>query len=191
MHDHAHTRDDAGTREIREQGADGSTPPEGRPGATKQDKTGIIVVCLAVLAVAGYMWFESTGYRTGAVGDPGPSALPRMVAAACALVSVLLIVQTLRTPTVPRAHAQNGRAALVRVVIVMVVVALSAVALPLVGYTVTMVALMLVVGYLAGARRWWSNLLLAVVMTWVSLLLFSRVFMVPLPLGPLDRILGG
>ena len=170
---------------------DGARPqrPEAL-GATRRDKTGTIAVCLALIVVAGYIYYESFGYREATGGDVGSAAMPRMVAAAGIVVAVLLIIRTLRLPTL-QSRTTSNHLATVRVGIVVVVVALSAVALPLFGYTITMTALMLATGYLAGSRTWWANLLVAGVTTWASLLLFSRVFMVPLPLGALDRLLGG
>ena len=165
-------------------------PPPLVRGATRQDKIGTLGVCFSLIAVSVYLWFESLGYRDTGNADVGPGAVPRMVAIACAVVAVLLVIRTLRLPTVDAAD-EESRVVSVRVVAVVLVVALSVVLLPLIGYVVTMTALMVATGYLAGARVWWSNLLVSVLTTWLTLLLFSRVFVVPLPLGPLDRLLGG
>jgi len=161
-------------------------------GNTRSDKIGALSIAVVLVIVAVYILLESTTYKPGAGGDPGAAALPRLMGIFAILAAVVLVFQTLRSPTrKSTSPAREGFRATGRVVLMMVIVAAGVALLPLLGYFLTMSALLYVAGFMAGAKRWWANLLVALISSWVSLLLFSGVFSVPLPMGPIDHLIGG
>jgi len=161
-------------------------------GNTRSDKIGALSIAAVLIIVAVYILMETTTYKPGAGGDPGAAALPRLMGIFAILAAVVLIFQTLRSPTrKATSPTRDGFRATGRVVLMMVVVAVGITLLPLLGYFLTMSALLYVSGFMAGAKRWWANLLVALISSWVTLLLFSGIFSVPLPMGPIDHLIGG
>ncbi|BBG03764.1 MULTISPECIES: tripartite tricarboxylate transporter TctB family protein [Pseudonocardia] len=146
----------------------------------------VVVAILVVASVA--IGIEAPGYRPGAGGEPGPAAVPLLLAGLMLLVAALLVVAELRTE-----RPQGAGGVLPPTPVLLTVGALLAayVLLPLLGFFLVFTGLLTVLGFLSGARTWWSPLLVGAVSSWVALLLFGRGFAVPLPVGPIDLLLGG
>lgn len=143
-----------------------------------------------LLVAALVMVLDLVGYRDGAGGDPGPATVPLLLAVLCAICGVALIIQTLRG-----AHDDpddDGRGVLTwRILGAVVLIAVVGYLLEQIGFFVVFTGMMFGAGLLAGSRNWWRSLVLAIVATWIVMLVFGRLFSVPLPAGPLDRLLGG
>lgn len=143
-----------------------------------------------LLVAAVLIVIEVPGYRTTTGGEPGPAMLPLIVAGLSVLAAIFLIVQTLRG-----AHEIEddgaGKILPVRILVAFASLIAGAILFKELGFFVVFAALMFVMGWLAGARRWWVNLIVAVATTWLVMIVFGRLFSVPLPAGPIDVILGG
>lgn len=159
---------------------------------TRAEKVGPLSIAAILAAAAVYIFLDSLTYKPGVGGDPGAAALPKLIALLSLAAAAALAVQTLRFhgPSGTTSDISSARAT-GRVAMMAVIICLAIVLLPLIGFFVSMTALLYVTGIVTGAKRWWVNLLIAVTASWVTLLLFSGLFAVPLPRGPLDILIGG
>lgn len=143
-----------------------------------------------LVAAAVLIAIEAPGYRTTSGGEPGPAMMPLLVAGLSLVAAIALVVQTLRG-----AHEVEddgaGRVLPVRVLVSFAALIAGAFLFRELGFFVVFTVLMFVMGWLAGSRRWWANLLVAVITTWLVMIVFGRLFSVPLPAGPVDVFLGG
>ncbi len=158
-------------------------PPRSRK-AVPIALAGLLLIAAVLIVI------EVPGYRTTSGGEPGPAMLPLIVAALCTIAAIFLIVQTLRG-----AHEIEddgaGKILPVRILVAFAALIAGAILFKELGFFVVFTVLMFVMGWLAGAHRWWANLIVAVVTTWLVMIVFGRLFSVPLPAGPIDVILGG
>lgn len=143
-----------------------------------------------LLAAAVLILLEAGGYRAGTGREPGPAMLPYLVAALSALAAVALVIQTLRGAHLVEDDGAGGVLPL-RVLISMVVLIAAAYLFKELGFFVVFTALSFAMGWLAGAKRWWTSLITSVVVSWLVMIVFGRLFAVPLPAGPIDVMLGG
>lgn len=141
---------------------------------------GLLVVASVLIAL------EVPGYRSGAAGEPGPAAVPALVAVLCSVCAIAVIVQVLRG----RAHGSGTPTLSRRLGGAVVAMVVGGVLLQTLGFMVAFALVLFAMGLIAGSKKWWVSLVVAVAASWVLLLLFVRVFDVPFPLGPLDRLLG-
>lgn len=161
-------------------------------GITRGDRVGTLLISSAVIAAAAYVLVESLGYKPGTGGDPGAAALPRLVAVLSIAAALILIIQSLRKPMASKTPVEKkSPKAAWRVGLMALTMGVGTILLPMLGYFVVMSILLYAAGLLAGSQKWWVNLLIAFIGSWVTLLVFGGLFSVPLPMGPIDRLLGG
>lgn len=166
-----------------------ATPAAGEPKASQRRAVPLALAAL-LLAAAVLIVLEAVGYRAGAAGEPGPAMLPYLVSGLSALAAVALVVQTLRGAHLVEDDGAGGVLP-VRVLIAMVVLIAAAYLFKELGFFLVFTVVSFAMGWLAGARRWWTNLITAAVVSWLVMIVFGRLFSVPLPAGPVDVILGG
>lgn len=170
----------------------GPSNDERHSGISLGDRVGQLLIASALIAVAAYVLVESLGYKPGTGGDPGAATLPRLVAVLSIAAALILIVQSLRKPVASEPSLEKKPSkAFWRVGLMALTMGLGTVLLPMLGYFLVMSALLYAAGLLAGSQKWWLNLLIALLGSWVTLLVFGGLFSVPLPMGPIDRMLGG
>lgn len=149
--------------------------------ALKRQNVVIGVVSLAVIAA---LLFESTRIAvTQGSSDPGPAAYPQFILALLAVCAVgIILTPDDRTPDdQPRSWKV--------VALVLASIALYIVLLATIGYIVSTVIFVLIMGLLAGERRWW---LLAVYSLGIALILyfvFSNYLSISLPMGLLEELI--
>ncbi|WP_418605194.1 tripartite tricarboxylate transporter TctB family protein [Georgenia sp. SUBG003] len=142
-----------------------------------------------LVAVAVIIVIDVPGYKAGVGGEPGPATLPILIAVLCTIAAVALVIQTLRGAH--ESEEDPGPALTRKVVIGIAALIAAGLLLEQIGFFVVFTSLLFVAGWLTGARRWWSNLLVAAVATWIVMIIFGRLFAVPLPAAPIDVFLGG
>lgn len=196
------------THERAQRGAAGRTGSEGRlarPAAPAEPDQGALagpavpargrravplalagLLLLAVVLILIDVW----GYKAGVGGEPGPAALPLLIGLLSAIAATALVIQTLRG-----AHENDdedaGPAVTKRVLAAIAALIAAGLLLEQIGFFVVFTGLTFITGLLAGARRWWTALLLGAVATWIVMIVFGRLFSVPLPASPIDVFLGG
>lgn len=149
------------------------------------------LAALLLLATA-LIVVDAIGYRSGTAGEPGPAMLPFLIAGLSTIAAVALIIQTARDAHVSEDTEEDQLPILpLRVLFAFAALIAGGYLFKQLGFFVVFTALMFVMGWLSGAKRWWLNLLLAAVMSWVVMIVFGRLFSVPLPAGPIDVLLGG
>lgn len=166
-----------------------ATPAATEPVASSRRVVPFMLAAL-LLAASILIFMQASGYRPGTGGEPGPAALPYLVAGLSALAAVALVIQTVRGVHLVEEDGAGGVLP-VRVLIAMVVLIAAAYLFRELGFFVVFTAVSFAMGWLAGARRWWTNLITAAVVSWLVMIVFGRLFSVPLPAGPIDVILGG
>jgi putative tricarboxylic transport membrane protein len=142
--------------------------------------TGIIL-----LGVAIYVYVESSTMPQVPKGL-GPGGYPVFVAAGLALLSVILIIQSL----VRYAKDKNpmlvlSKGSLIRVAWFVVLAFIYLSVLPYTGFILTSIPLLVYLAYFYGYRRWWMNVLTNTVVTLGIYMLFRHFFLVLLPTGSL------
>jgi putative tricarboxylic transport membrane protein len=137
---------------------------------------------LALLALAVAYGIAAGGYQA-MIGDPlGPAVFPMALAITLGLLSLYLIVRPDREPDWPR-----GRALLKQVLTLVAFVAYAYLLEPL-GFVVSTLLAVAVLGWLLGARLWQAGAA-GVAIALVLFVLFDTLLGLPLPAGVLG-ILG-
>jgi hypothetical protein len=134
------------------------------------------VMFIAFAAVALYV---SRNYSLGTAVRMGPGYFPILLGGVLALVGAILVVRSLVIAGDPIGHVQ-----VLPLVVVAVAVVLFGVLLPRLGLAVTL-PLVIVVSALASVQsRRWEVLILALVLTVFSALVFVYGLRLPIPLWP-------
>lgn len=141
------------------------------------------LLCLA----AALMAIEIPGYKETQSGEPGPAAFPMLLIGLSVLAAAALVFQTLTgkfddVPTESRHLLRVGLGAAVLLA--------AAIGVGYIGSFVTFTCAMTLIGKLAGARRWWTAVLVAAVASWVVLFIFRTALQVPFPTSVVDSWLG-
>lgn len=160
-----------------------------KPSGSSQWAVPIGLAVLLLTAVV-FILIETPNYRPGIGSEPGPAIMPLLVAGLSTVAAILLIVQTLRGK---HGVDDDGAGAIlpVRVIVALAALIMGAFLFRELGFFVVFTLLLFVMGWLSGSQRWWSNLIVAVLTSWIVMIVFGRIFSVPLPAGPLDTLLGG
>lgn len=134
------------------------------------------VMFIAFAAVALYV---SRNYSLGTAVRMGPGYFPILLGGVLAVIGAILVVRSLVIADDPIGHVR-----VLPLVLVALAVVLFGVLLPRLGLAVTL-PLVIAVSALAGAQsRRWEVLLLALVLTVFSALVFVYGLRLPIPLWP-------
>lgn len=157
------------------------------PGARGVSRRAVeVAVSLILIGIACAVLYDS--YGRGAAWDNGPQSgyFPARVGWLFLAGSLFLLVQSFREPPVLFATwSQLGMVARVFVPLVL----FCALIKPL-GIYVAAALFTLVFMPLVGGARWYTILLTATLAPLVAFLVFEKQFLVPLPKGPLEALLG-
>jgi ABC-type Mn2+/Zn2+ transport system permease subunit len=131
------------------------------------------------IAFAAVALYVSRNYSLGTAVRMGPGYFPILLGGVLALVGAILVVRSLVITGDPIGHVQ-----VLPLVVVAVAVVLFGVLLPRLGLAVTL-PLVIVVSALASVQsRRWEVLVLALVLTVFSALVFVYGLRLPIPLWP-------
>lgn len=139
-----------------------------------------VVVSVGLIALALLWLYASGGLREGD-GEPGPAFLPRVVSVA--LLVVLLAI--LASETIGRVRGRSGAQSTQervnrRQVSMVVIMAVYVVILPLAGFIVSTVLLLLVVSKMFGVGGWIKPVIVSIAATGAIYLVFVEILRVPL-----------
>lgn len=143
------------------------------------------VVCAILFLIVGGAWATAAwfGYRIGSTHAPGPGFFPLLNALGLAVCGALLLLRALRQKAFERFEVGGG--ALKRLTIISLSTLAFALALPWFGFIAAGIAL-IVVSKLADAKaRWWSTLLIALVLTSACAAIFVGILKISIPLLPI------
>lgn len=174
----------------------GDRPESDRPasngshvGTRRRRIVPIVLAAFLVLAVT-LILLEIRGYKAGVGGEPGPAALPLLIGALSLVAAIALVIQSLRG-----AHDnedENVPPVITRRVLTAIAALVAAgLLLEQIGFFVVFTGLGFITSMLSGAKRWWTALILGAVASWMMMIVFGRIFSVPLPASPIDVSLGG
>jgi hypothetical protein len=162
------------------------------------NRTMEIVVALALLAVSAIVIFDSVrvgfGWKEGE--GPAPGYFPFYVAVILAVSSLVNLVAAARDRTTDGAATFVSRPALRRVLAVLVptliYVSLIGGVGPVPGLGIYAASALFIAGFMLtlGGNGFFTLLLVSVGAPLVLFLLFEKWFLVPLPKGPLEAMLG-
>ncbi|MBO1751112.1 tripartite tricarboxylate transporter TctB family protein [Actinotalea sp. BY-33] len=143
------------------------------------------LVAAAVLVAAGVTVFAQTAElaELDSGSDPGAAGYPRLLAGVLIALAVALAVQR------GRGEAAPSRSGALRVAGAVVLVIAYALALEPLGYLTATAAFLLGAMLLIAVGRSWALLVVPVVFSLVVYLVFSTVFGIPLPRGPVEGLL--
>ena len=161
--------------------AAGTTPAISRCSA--ELVVGVLVAAFALLAIV-------SNYQLGAGwADDGPQAgyFPLRMGIAIFIASIVVIVQAVRKND---RSAFVERAQLKLVAIVLVPLTVHIASIQLIGIYVASAVFIGLFMTLVGKFAWWKSAVTGVAINLVLFWVFEMMFMVPLPKGPLERLLG-
>ena len=144
---------------------------------------GVLVAAFALLAIV-------SNYQLGAGwADDGPQAgyFPLRMGIAILIASIVVIVQAVRKND---RSAFVERAQLKLVAIVLVPLTVHIASIQLIGIYVASAVFIGLFMTLVGKFAWWKSAVTGVAINLVLFWVFEMMFMVPLPKGPLERLLG-
>lgn len=175
-------------------GTSGTEPdrsgPAGTAAPTRRRRAVPLALAGLLLLAVVLVLFDVPNYKAGVGGEPGPQALPLLIGLLSAIAATALVIQTLRG-----AHEDDdqdvGPVVTKRVLAAIAALVAAALLLEQIGFFVVFTGLTFLTGLFAGAKRWWTALLLGAVATWVVMIVFGQIFAVPLPASPIDVFLGG
>lgn len=123
------------------------------------------IVSVVMLALAGYVFFECSGYTVGSSAQKNPAVWPCILAGALALLSVALIIETLlsKDPEGKKSVIDWKSPGMIRVYIMLGIVVGFVVLMNLVGMLLALLVMIPAIEYLMGCR--------------------SKVMLVALPVG--------
>ncbi len=141
-------------------------------------------VLLGAAVVGLGIFVYSTAVRFPALpdGTPGPGLFPQILAVLMFLFGLLQVVQGMRNGE--SSAIRYEPAALVRAALVLAAVGFYIIVLPHLGFLLTSLILLFGLMLLLGVRPMVA-IFAALVVAWISALLFGSVLRVPLPPGPL------
>jgi Tripartite tricarboxylate transporter TctB family len=134
------------------------------------------VMFIAFAAVALYV---SRNYSLGTAVRMGPGYFPILLGGVLALVGAILVVRSLVIAGDPIGHVQ-----VLPLVVVAVAVVLFGVLLPRLGLAITLPLVIAVAALASVQSRRWEVLILALVLTVFSALVFIYGLRLPIPLWP-------
>ena len=134
------------------------------------------IVSVVMLAIAGYVFFETSGYKIGSSGQKNPAVWPQFLAVMLVVLSIALIVQTIfsKDPDMDRKNVIDWTSpGMIRVYIMVGLIVGFVVLMNIVGMLLALLILLPCVELLMGCKN--KVLLVAVP---VALVAFCYVFFV-------------
>jgi cellulose synthase/poly-beta-1,6-N-acetylglucosamine synthase-like glycosyltransferase len=128
--------------------------------------------------------FESRKHSMGTLDNPGPGFLPFLLGLSIGLMSLGLMIKAWkRVKTEDPIPSWPDGGGLIKVSLIFIVVLLFTVFLERTGYIINIFLLFLILLKPVGKQKWPRTLLISIVATLVSYLLFDLWLMLPLPRG--------
>jgi hypothetical protein len=131
------------------------------------------------IAFAAVALYVSRNYSLGTAVRMGPGYFPILLGGVLALVGAILVVRSLVIAGDPIGHVQ-----VLPLVVVAVAVVLFGVLLPRLGLAITLPLVIAVAALASVQSRRWEVLILALVLTVFSVLVFVYGLRLPIPLWP-------
>jgi len=160
------------------------TAPKLKPGLGVNLWTGNLIGSVAIMALGSYMVISSFGFGFGTLAKPGAGVFPAAIGSVLALLGLIWFIQ-LFTGHVRREGGSTTPDAqgAVRIAISLAVIVGFALFVGLLGYQLTMLLAMLVLFFFVARTRWWLNLIMALVFSFGTFLLFDFGLGVRLPVS--------
>ena len=144
-----------------------------------------IVVATILLALAGYVFLAASALPFGTLRVPQPAFFPRTLALLLAVLSLVLLAQTLIGNETLRRSEKIDTAGWFRIGATLVTMAGFALALEPLGYLVTTFLLMVLLLRAIEAQSWRKVIAVALATSLISYAIFAWLLGVPLPVGVL------
>lgn len=112
-------------------------------------------VSIVMLAIAAYVYYESCGYTVGTSAQKNPAIWPQILAATLAILSVLLIIETIfaKTPEGDPEKIRWNTPGMKKVYIMLGILVAFVVLMKIFGMLIALIPLVLAVELLMGARK--------------------------------------
>ena len=144
-----------------------------------------IVVATILLALAGYVFLAASALPFGTLRVPQTAFFPRTLALLLAVLSLVLLAQTLIGNETLRRSEKIDTAGWFRIGATLVTMAGFALALEPLGYLVTTFLLMVLLLRAIEAQSWRKVIAVALATSLISYAIFAWLLGVPLPVGVL------
>jgi putative tricarboxylic transport membrane protein len=141
------------------------------------DKSAVFLILLGVFAV-----IQAERMNIGSFSQPGPGLFPFLSGILLSTLSVISLIRS-NLKRVRKPSERMQRANLLKVFCVLAAVLLFRFLLPLLGYLLSSLVLLVVLIKVVGDRKWPQTVLWAAVFSGASYVLFSRWLMVQFPEG--------
>jgi hypothetical protein len=135
------------------------------------------------LAIGGIILYLSSNYKLGTPSDPGPGALPFGLGLVITFLSMILIVCSLRVKGFKFEHPLPYGPRYCKVLLITLVLVLDTFLLESLGYLLSVFILITIPMFILEPKRWISPLLLGIISSISSYVLFDIWLRVPLPKG--------
>jgi putative tricarboxylic transport membrane protein len=139
---------------------------------------GLLWLCLGIT-----ISYLSTKYKVGTLDEPGPGVLPFICGLLFILFALILLVRTQRAKGSEREKPLVFGPRYRKVLLIMLFMAAVTFFMETLGYLVSVFLLIIVPMFLLEPKRWVSILLLGVISSFLSYLLFDFYLGIPLPKG--------
>ncbi len=167
---------------MTEDGASRSSQPAAAP--RRIDRAGIVIAALLAALAAVLLW-DASGLQSGSMYGVGPSAMPIVVAAGLALLSIGNLIDALRGNLPPRESADPKPVFLILggLALLIAIIGFGG------GFILATTSLFVATSAAFGRRRLLVDLAIALVLSTLIYLAFDRLLTLSLPAGPLERLL--
>jgi putative tricarboxylic transport membrane protein len=144
-----------------------------------------IVVATILLALAGYVFLAASALPFGTLRVPQTAFFPKTLALLLAVLSLVLLAETLTGNETPRRSERIDTSGWFRIGATLVTMAGFALALEPLGYLVTTFLLMVLLLRAIEAQSWRKVIAIALATALISYAIFAWLLGVPLPVGVL------
>jgi putative tricarboxylic transport membrane protein len=136
------------------------------------------------LAVALFACFKSLQVEVGTIRSPGPGFVPFWAGVVLALLTVVLLVKSFTRAEDSGREVPIGRGSKwIRVLLLLLILCLYALFLQRIGYLLSTFGLMLCLLSMAEKTRWWTRVLISLLISTATYLIFDNWLHVQLPGG--------
>ena len=146
------------------------------------------IIFVGILVLAGVYFWATSQIPTLEIGDPlGPKAFPRLLGGGLLIAAAMLLAEMIKArKTAPKVTAPEEKEDTSTYKIVAGVVVVTGIYFALfepLGYAVSTMLFLLVMTAYFNKGKWWANVLTAVLYSFVSYYMFTKLLGVNLPRG--------